>query len=104
MTPGTVVRMSASLRRALRANGSREHVSEFGGCSGIVVGPAYFGNGVYGPEVDVYWIPSLLKYAYSPSELSPSRKKVRGWRNKQKVAEFRKARVRAAGEGRDRAP
>ena len=104
MTPGTVVRMSASLRKAFRANGSREHVAEFGGCSGIVVGPAYFGNGVYGPEVDVYWIPSLLRYAYDPSELRVSRKKVRGWRNKQKVEEFRKARFRAVGGSRTRTP
>lgn len=99
MTPGTVVRMSASAKKAFRSNGSRDHVREFGGRSGVVTGLAHFGNGTYGPEVDVYWIPSLLRYAYLPSELLRSRKKVRGWRNKQRLAAFRDARARAEGRG-----
>lgn len=64
MKSGTKVRMSLELKAALIANSSIEHVEEFGHCIGIVIGPVDYGNGIVGPEVDVRWQPSNLKYAY----------------------------------------
>jgi hypothetical protein len=78
--------MTARLKAAFRSNGCREHVQEFGGCAGIVVGEVDYGNGVVGPELDVRWIPSYLVYAYEAHYLTPSRKKIRGWRKKQELA------------------
>jgi hypothetical protein len=68
MKAGTHVRMSARLKRALRDNGCGDHVDEFGDCVGIVEGPVDFGT-QQGPEVDVRWQPSGLRYAYHPSQL-----------------------------------
>jgi hypothetical protein len=90
MRPGTLVRMSARFRTALRSNGSRQHVSEFGGCVGVVTGLLDYGDQM-GPEIDVRWIPSYLRYAYEPCHLVLSRKKVRGWKNKRELARRRAA-------------
>lgn len=65
MRPGTKVRMSDEIKRHLIANDSSEHVEEFGDCEGVVVGLVDYGNGIIGPELDVRWQPSNLKYAYS---------------------------------------
>ena len=50
--------------------GSAEHVAEFGDCVGIVQGLTDYGSR-QGPEVDVRWQPSNLRYAYHPDELEP---------------------------------
>jgi hypothetical protein len=75
MTPGTRVRMSQKCKDRLRANKSGAHVNEFGSCTGVVEGLTNWGphNGkgpdVIGPEVDVRWAPSNLRYAYHPDDL-----------------------------------
>ena len=69
MKPGTRVRMSARLKSML-IPGSAEHVAEFGDCVGIVQGLTDYGSR-QGPEVDVRWQPSNLRYAYHPDELEP---------------------------------
>lgn len=59
---------------------SRAHVKEFGDCVGVVVGlmdlnncppgdPNYEDSKV-GPELDVRWQPSRLKYGYHPKYLT----------------------------------
>jgi len=55
------------------------HVIEFGDCIGILHGPVDFNNvkpghpaydiNKIGPEWDVRWQPSNLRYAYSPADL-----------------------------------
>lgn len=60
-------------------NCSRDHVEEFGDCVGIVQGPVDYNNvppdhpeydpRSVGPEVDVRWQPSNLRYGYHPDEL-----------------------------------
>jgi hypothetical protein len=67
--PGVSVRMTADLKAELRGNGSAEHVEEFGDCSGVVLGPTDYGQGRRGPELDVRWQPSGLRYAYAPEHL-----------------------------------
>lgn len=59
--------MSEGLRQKLKAS-SREHLKEFGDCTGIVQGLTEYGN-QQGPEVDVRWQPSNLRYAYMPDDL-----------------------------------
>ncbi len=86
LAPGTLVRMSARAREALRSNGSRKYVTEFGGRAGVVVGLTDYGNGQVGPELDVRWIPGYLRYAHAPEDLVVSRKKVRGRRKKAELA------------------
>jgi hypothetical protein len=68
LNPGTCVRMTDAYKVALRASGHWGHIAEFGHCIGYVVGPT-FPNGE-GPEVDVRWLPSMLRYGYHPSELA----------------------------------
>ena len=58
---------------------SSEHVDEFGECVGIVIGLVDYNNvskrhrdydpTKIGPEVDVRWSPSDLRYAYHPHSL-----------------------------------
>lgn len=67
INPGSRVRMSRALRTAMRWNGSRRHVREFGRCIGVVIGLVDYGE-QQGPEVDVRWEPSGLQYAYNPSQ------------------------------------
>lgn len=47
---------------------STEHVEEFGNCEGVVLGQTDYGT-QQGPEVDVRWEPSKLRYAYDPNDL-----------------------------------
>lgn len=47
---------------------------------GIVLGPTDYGT-QQGPEVDVRWLPSGLRYAYSPESLKVVRTKIRNARN-----------------------
>jgi hypothetical protein len=57
-------------------NGLKEHVEEFGDCIGTVLGPVDFNNpgeirdeNKVGPEIDVVWFPSRLRYAYDEDNL-----------------------------------
>lgn len=68
MTEGTKVRMSAKLKESLSRNDSAEHVREFGNCIGVVLGPTDY-KSCLGPEVDVRWLSSNLRYAYHPDDL-----------------------------------
>jgi len=68
MKKGTRVMMTEEIKRALRENGSGEHVDEFGECTGEVIGPMDYGTSK-GPEVDVRWHPSNLRYGYHPKHL-----------------------------------
>lgn len=77
---GQRVTMSRALMDELRAGGSGAHVDEFGGCIGIVEGLLdYNAPGSppsadkFGPEVDVRWLPSRLRYGYHPDKLRPVR-------------------------------
>ena len=72
---GSRIRMTADLK-ARMWEGSRDHVYEFGECVGVVDGFVDFHNvgdpldiGKIGPEVNVRWQPSDLRYAYHPSDL-----------------------------------
>lgn len=64
--------MSPTCQRRLIDNDSIDHVIEFGGCIGKVVGPVNYGTQL-GPEVDVIWLSSQLRYMYDPSELEVAR-------------------------------
>jgi hypothetical protein len=66
---GDLVRMSRAHKEALKANHCAPHVREFGRCIGVVQGPVDWGNGTFGPEVDVRWKPSRLRYMYSQEDL-----------------------------------
>lgn len=68
MTPGTKVRMSDEHKQQLIVNDCNDHVEEFGECVGVVEGLVDW-NGHKGPEVDVRWQPSNLRYAYHPDSL-----------------------------------
>lgn len=58
---------------------STAHVEEFGDCEGIVIGftdynnvppdSATYDRSKVGPEVDVRWQPSNLRYGYHPDQL-----------------------------------
>jgi len=58
---------------------STEHVEEFGECVGVVSGPTDYNNvpsghvdydpNKVGPELDVRWEPSGLRYAYAATSL-----------------------------------
>lgn len=85
---GDLVRMSESLKAKLRGKCgdagkhlgpfdpetqdcygcSSAHVEEFGDCVGVVQGPLDYGS-QRGPEVDVSWKPSNLRYGYAPEDL-----------------------------------
>ena len=73
MTAGTRVRMTAAFKAAHSHKqefaGCHEQVEEFGDCVGVVIGPVDWPDGTYGPELDVRWEPSGLKYAYKPQDL-----------------------------------
>lgn len=68
MKPGTKVKMSEDLKIRLRLNDCDDHVDEFGDCVGLVEGPTDYGTSK-GPELDVRWQPSNLRYAYDPKHL-----------------------------------
>lgn len=68
MKPGTRVKMSEQFKQLLTQNEAAEHVKEFGHCIGVVEGLTDYGT-QQGPEVDVRWFPSNLRYAYLPDNL-----------------------------------
>lgn len=68
MKVGDVVRMNAACKRALYQTGSHDHVREFGRCHGVVIGLTNYGNQL-GPEWDVRWQPSELRYSYAEEHL-----------------------------------
>ena len=61
---GDWVKMSDSLKKALIESDCADHVEEFGDCEGLVEGMTL--NFGLGPEVDVRWYPSKLRYGYDP--------------------------------------
>jgi hypothetical protein len=79
MKPGTKVRMSEAFKQELIANNSGEHVDEFGNCIGVVEDLVDYNNvdkahpdydiAKVGPEVNVRWYPSKLRYGYHPDNL-----------------------------------
>ena len=68
MKPGTKVRMNQEIKDSLIKNGCRAHVEEFGDCVGIVEDLVDYGDH-QGPEVNVRWQPSKLRYSYHPDGL-----------------------------------
>jgi hypothetical protein len=64
---GDLVRMSKKFISDMLTGESKDHINEFKDCFGRVEGPCY-PNGE-GPELDVRWIPSGLKYGYHPENL-----------------------------------
>lgn len=75
LRPGARVRMSDAYKAEAREH-SPAHVAEFGHCIGIVAGPVdYNAPGAasdpakLGPELDVRWQPSNLRYGYAPEHL-----------------------------------
>lgn len=72
MKPGDIVRMNAACKQALFKTGSHEHVKEFCRCYGVVIGLTDYGNQL-GPEWDVRWQPSNLRYAYAEEYLAPAK-------------------------------
>lgn len=67
LAPGDIVQMNSAYKSKL--SHSLEHLQEFGDCIGIVEGPLDYGNGHLGPEYDVRWYPSFLRYGYLPEDL-----------------------------------
>ena len=59
--------MTESFKRGLIANDCKDHVDEFGKCIGIVEDLVYPDG--EGDERNVRWLPSKLRYGYSPEEL-----------------------------------
>lgn len=75
LVPGTRVRMSEAYKAAARIH-SPDHVAEFGACMGRVEGPVDYNTPgtpfdaeKLGPELDVRWQPSNLRYGYDPNDL-----------------------------------
>jgi len=68
MKSGTKVRMTEAYKQQLIASDCAEHAEEFFNCVGIVEGPIDYGT-QQGPEVDVRWQPSGLRYGYHPDQL-----------------------------------
>ena len=72
---GDLVMMTKDLKTIMQLNGSGEHVKEFGECVGLVDGLTNNNNdGEYdlykiGPEVEVYWLPHMIRFAYMPRHL-----------------------------------
>jgi len=65
---GAKVKMKASTKKQLN-HSSHDHVKEFGNCVGITEGFVDYGNNQTGPEINVRWLPSNLRYAYLPNDL-----------------------------------
>lgn len=73
---GDIVRLSEAVKRRMRTTVSGAHAREFGSCVGFVNGLTDYhndgdvlGTKSMGPEVDVLWRPSGLRYAYHPKDL-----------------------------------
>jgi hypothetical protein len=65
---GDMVAMTAGLKEKLLPH-SKEHLEEFGHCVGVVEDLVDYGKGNFGPEFNVRWYPSKLRYAYDPEDL-----------------------------------
>lgn len=63
--------MAQALKDNLAANDCADHVAEFGNCVGVVEDSVEWSNQHVGPEVNVRWAPSGLRYAYHPDDLEP---------------------------------
>jgi len=68
MKKGIRVKMSEELKQFLIDNECEEHVKDFGDCVGVVNGLSEYANSK-GPEVNVKWLPSNLRYDYDPKML-----------------------------------
>jgi hypothetical protein len=72
---GDKVGMRQSFKDSLIKNGSEEHIKEFGDCVGIVEDYVNYNNNgendqnKIGPELNVRWLPSKLRYGYLPEDL-----------------------------------
>ena len=72
---GDKVKMCDSLKYSLIKNGCKEHVEEFSNCVGIVEDYVNYNNdgendqNKIGPEFNVRWFPSKLRYGYLPEDL-----------------------------------
>lgn len=66
MKPGTLVKMSETIKQALIKNDCGDHVKEFEHCIGITGQHMEWPIGNKWPEIDVYWQPSNLRYGYDP--------------------------------------
>jgi hypothetical protein len=74
--PGTRVRMTEDHKVRFHRNPeNRSHLKEFGECTGTVEGYVDWGSQL-GPELDVRWQPSNLRYCYHPSDLEVTTFKV----------------------------
>jgi hypothetical protein len=71
---GDRVRMTFEHKRKLCANDSGAHVDEFGDCIGLVEDLVDYGH-TRGPELNVRWLPSGLRYGYHPHQLTRARDK-----------------------------
>ena len=91
MKPGDKVRLTEAVKYHLITTGSHEHVEEFGNCIGVVIELTDWGY-QKGPEWDVRWHPSGLRYAYAAEDLElvqgdPSWWQIfKAWRRRWKVA------------------
>ena len=78
---GDKVKMSVSLKESLIKNDCKEHVDEFGDCIGIVEGFVNYNNDgendpeKIGPELNVRWQPSNLRYGYDVENLEKTYEK-----------------------------
>jgi hypothetical protein len=66
---GIRVRLSAAIKKRCWNTHSRAHIIEFRNCTGVVEDYVDWGSGHVGPEVNVRWHPSTLRYAYHPKDL-----------------------------------
>ena len=66
---GKFVRMNQQIKDRLTENNSAEHVAEFGNCIGVVEDQMVWPDGSVGPEYNVRWKPSNLRYLYGPDDL-----------------------------------
>ena len=73
---GDLVRMNYKFKSIMKAKysidgsvSSWRHIKEFGRCIGVIQGLVDWGNGKFGPEYDVRWKPSKLRYCYHPDNL-----------------------------------
>lgn len=72
---GDKVKMSDNFKKVLIENGCKEHIDEFGDCIGIVCDLVNYNNdnendiNKIGPEFNVRWQPSNLRYGYLPENL-----------------------------------
>jgi len=64
---GDQVKMTTHFKDMLISNDCADHIKEFGECIGTVEGLVDYGTQL-GPEVNVRWQPSGLRYGYDPDQ------------------------------------